>query len=356
MTEPSLHSHAVTVSVYSAPEGPNSRFSDLSKRILSWQASKETFRYLNPANTGPWMKESTTADGQTQMLDDYETFKASLITIEEDVRIYSIDGHGIKLVLKESYALVQDEIRRLRLMLEDPPRSQEASQLLAANPYAIRALPEDFLPFIDELPDSSYFTRFLLLDDQNVEDFWVRQVKKNYNSGFISSAAVEGNGDLLFFKREIEEYLRTDLFHEWNHRLASQFTDVEWMFQKAVLLEGKSEDWYVPSAYALTDFAEHWAVYGERMIASPTQLFEEVWRKSPLRAVIWMRAFRKMLNSRPTRSSTIQAELMQRCKEVEELALPNARSYATRFLEWQGTLPKGVASPAVLAKELLAYL
>ncbi len=332
------------------------RFSDLSKRLTKFERSKQTFYKFNPEKPGPWVKETKSADGTLSTVDDYDSFKASLLAVEEEVRIYSIEGHDIKLVLKESYAKIQDEIRRLRQMLDEPDTRAEAEKLLAEHPYGKRALPEDFLQSIDELIDSSYFTRFLLLDESNTEDLWVRQVKKDYNSNFISSAAVEENGDVLFFKRDVEEYIRTDLFHEWNHRLAARCKSVEWMFQKAVLLEGKKAFWYIPSQYALTDFGEHWAVYGERMIASDEQVFEDVRKRSPVRAVIWMRALRQALESSPRRKSSIEEQLKRRCLETETLALQDARDFVSFYLDWQGPLPANVASPSELAKDLFEYL
>ena len=87
---------------------------------------------------------------------------------EEDVRIYSIEGHDVKFVLKEQYAQIQDELRQLRLDQEDPSRSKLANKLLAEHPYAQRALPEDFFSALDALPDSRYFSRFLLAAESNV--------------------------------------------------------------------------------------------------------------------------------------------------------------------------------------------
>jgi len=339
------------------------RFAELCKRVLGFERSKEIFYHPNPDKPGPWLKSKINKSGKKVFEDDYGSFRDSLLAVEEAVRIYTLEGHSTKIVIKESYAKILDEVRRLRVELDDDSLSAVARKQLDAHPFAQRALPEDFIPSMDALPHSDYFKRFVLQNENNVEDQWVRQKKSNYNRDFISSAAVDPNGDLLFFKRDVEPvYLRTDLFHEWAHRLAAQYRNAETAFFNAVLLEQRVDGWYFPSPYALTDKGEHWAVYGECMLAPADEAapqgalrenrkyFHEVCEASPLRAVIWMRTLHTLLKSGALRRGTMHRELVWRCMRTEKFYLQRAVEFAESYLTSED--PKAVEQ----AKAVLDYL
>jgi hypothetical protein len=339
------------------------RFAELCSRVLGYERSKQVFYQPNPDKPGPWLKSKIDETGTQVFVDDYLSFRDSLLAVEEDVRIYAIEGHSTRIVVKETYAQILDELRRLRLELDDTSLSAEARKKLDAHPFGKRALPEDFVPSMDALPHSQYFQRFVLQNEDNVEDQWVRQKKSGYNRDFISSAAVDPNGDLLFFNRNVEPvYLRTDLFHEWAHRLAAQYRKSETAFFNAVLLEQRAKGWYFPSPYALTDKGEHWAVYGECMLAPANELapqgalpenrkyFHEVCEASPLRAVIWMRTLHTLLKSAELRRGTMHRELLWRCIYTEKLYLKRAIELAESFLTSDD--PKAVEQ----AQAVLDYL
>ncbi|MBX9690199.1 MAG: hypothetical protein K2X27_26035 [Candidatus Obscuribacterales bacterium] len=319
-------------------------FSDLGKRLLGFERSKQSFKYFNPEKPGPWLRKKNDADGKVSFEDDYDAFKASLLEVEENVRIYSIEGHKTKIILKESYAAQLDEVRILRLELEDDRSRPNAAARLKNHAFGACALPEDLLLELDTLPDSSYFERIYILWENNVEDYWVRQKKKNYNADFLSSAAVEPNGDLLFFKRLLEkDYLRSDLVHEWAHRLAAKHQDADEAFRMAILLEQRQPGWYFPSSYALTDFAEHFAVYGECYLSpdnTPAPLgskpeFRKLWQDlpglSPLRALVYSRAMRRVLQSELHRKSSMHEDLLKRCLATESLCVPLAQKLLESF-------------------------
>lgn len=327
MTSESSLPMSACASLSFAPKGADSgvRRSSLN---LNYEKAQENFRVFNPEKPGPWVVQKQEGD-KLIAVDDYDTFLKSLRVVEEAVRIYSVNGHNVKFVLKESYALAQDELRELRRQLEDESTNEEAAKKLAEHPYRERALPEDILPFIDQVVDSSYFGKIYLLDERNVHDLWVRQVKKDYNANFISSASVDGD-DLNLYRREIEEYLGVDIFHEWAHRLEARYDAESKAFRAAILLEQRHQGWYYPSAYALTAMDEHWAVYGERMLADQS-VFQETIAKSAPRAVVWMRALKKALlaNSKP---GVLHAQLLQRCDETERLYLAKAKEIVSAFL------------------------
>lgn len=319
-----------------------SRTESLVKRLLSYESAVETFLLPNPESPGPWKDEAE--------------FYESLLRVETPVRYYKVEGQSFKIIVKESYALLLDEVRKLKEDSRSTCQTEKETALaaLAENELANRALPEDVLLYVSELPDAGYLSNVYLLNDANVADLWVRQIRKDYNPDFISSAAAKPNGDLLLFKRDIEDYLRTDIYHEWCHWLDHRCPDLEALFRKAILLEQRHKDWYVPSRYALTSFAEHWAVFGERMLACDQSVFQEAAKKAPLRTLVWMRALAASLAKAPV-ACTRKDELLKRCTEARSLALGPAQEYLRSLLpelSSAGAEERGLAESLASVAEL----
>lgn len=311
----------------------SSAFAALGARLTGFTRRTETYYLSNPDRTGPWK--------------DYAEFRACLIKEEREVRVYDVAGHTIKFVIDEEFARDIDYIRNLRLQLEDPACRDEAARKLDEHPLGKRALPEDFLQYIDRLADSSYFKDFWLLNYANPEDAWQAQV---YKTDFKSSAAADANGDIISFARDIDEFLCSDIIHEWCHHLEAHHEVEKKAFRTAILLEQRVNGWYVPSSYALRTFGEHWAVYGEKsMLVTDATVFENVYLRSAPRAVAFMRAFKKTVLA-AGQNSSINAELLARCELVERLATPAARSFVEGFLTHED------ADAVRQAKEYLAFL
>jgi hypothetical protein len=235
---------------------------------------------------------------------DYADFKRrALCSAETAVRIYEIDGHATRVVVPEAYATSLDQVRSLRLRaaqscldhedkLCDSISVDEARATLSQHPLRSRVLPEELAVYLDEVPDSRYFRRLFLLDQENPEDRWTRQ---EYSSPFfVSAMATEPNGDVLLFRTERNEFLRTNIFHEWTHGLQKQASAAYQAFTEAVELGWRQ---YVPRPYALRSYAEHWAVVGEELLHVDAQRFLEVANKAPIRTVIWMLALEDSLNA-----------------------------------------------------------
>ena len=295
----------------------DSPLAQLSKRLTGFICRKETFFLSNPDKTGPWS--------------NYAEFRASLIKEIRDVRVYNVEGHDIKFVIDETFAKQLDEVRLLRLELHVPEKSKSAREQLAAHPHGQRALPEDFLQHIDELPDSSYFKDFWLLDYANPEDAWQAQVYSSPN--FKSSAAADASGDVISFARDVDDFLRLDIFHEWCHHLEGHYERESKSFRATIMLEQRVPGWFAPSSYALRTFGEHWAVYGEKcMLEASADIFNEKLLVSAPRAVFFMRALKKCLTA-ARRKSLVLDELLARCAKTEESALPTAREFAKAFLK-----------------------
>jgi len=233
---------------------------------------------------------------------NYDDFKAhGLKQVARSVRVYS--GHGLptKIIVPEDYAARLDEVRTLRLRGSEssicqPPADnsetvsvEDARCRLAQHDLRNRLLPEELLPLLDELPDSSYFSALFLLDEANPEDIWVRQ---DYNSGFVSAMATLADGRSMLFRSERNEFLRPNLLHEWSHRLQHHCQEESTAFSDALELEWRQ---YVPNTYALRSYGEHWAVIGEELTNSSAQRFLTLAQKAPLRTIVWLTALGKSL-------------------------------------------------------------
>lgn len=293
---------------------------ELSTRLKKYEAARHVFKILNPASTG--LRFDSRADFEAK----------GWLEQERNVRIYSVEGHKLTIMLCEEYALKLDEIRSLRLALAEHGRESQAgievAQKLDTHAYGKKALLEDLLVHIDELPDSSYLNRVIMLDERNVEDVWLSQT---YLTDFISSAAVEPNGDLLLFKRETDGFLRDDLFHEWGHRLEKHFSDQSELFELAIALEATQNDAYQLSHYAGRNNSEHWAVAVEHFLGENVERFVAFLEKAPVRAAITAGTVKKALAGESADESKQRVIFLQRVSYAESISLPKAR----KFLESQ---------------------
>lgn len=304
--------------------------SELGQRLLPYKSAKESFYVAVPDAEKPFA--------------DYSDFCQRGIKKEEKaIRIYGLQGHEVQLVIPETYAAILDDIRSLRLQAENGDR--EAESKLAGHEFGLRALPEDFLEALDASPDSRFFKRLLVLNESNVEDIWIRQT---YSETYVSSAAVEQNGDILFFRRDRDNYILTDLMHEWSHGLRDRMGANATVFDDAVLLEGNL---WIPSNYALRSFAEHFAVLGEHLLSPDALRFANAVAQAPARCAVIALACKEFLEAADLpRRSSYHSELTCRVKHILQQCLPAARALTEKNLENQDP---GIKAQA---ERLSAYL
>ena len=126
--------------------------------------------------------------------------------------------------MPETYAVTLDKIRECRLELGDRPLDEydEITRRTLGEEHwmGCRALPEDFLQAIDLLPTAYCALRSItLLDINNPQDLW-----RGFRDGdyFCSQATHDGCGHVTFFKKAADQYLITDVLHEWAHSLRSE--------------------------------------------------------------------------------------------------------------------------------------
>lgn len=235
---------------------------------------------------------------------DYASFKRDgLVTKNEQCHVYTLKGHEhLRVVVPLEYSNQLHEVRQLRLAAAGESVTQtdgsvitqeQAKAKLDAHKLKDRVMPEELVQYLDELPDSRYFQRIVLSGDANPEDVWVRQ----RDPKAASSMATDGSKNLLMFQSRHSSHLRSDIGHEWVHRLADAAPAEFEAFMDACDLEYRG--WgYLPAhrTYALLNYDEHWAVTGEELLRTDRNRFISVAQRAPLRTMVLLNGVSDALN------------------------------------------------------------
>lgn len=245
---------------------------------------------------------------------------------ERQVRVYGVQGHAIKIIVPEDYAQKLDKLRNLRLSSSSadiPPLLQSvASSALCSHPFSHRLLPEELIPYLDELP-TRLIKEIVLLDTQRPEDVWF---------GVVAPSKAESGGCITFFRPARDSNIRDILGHEWAHLL--HFDQPQWLkpFRAALELEGKG----LSAHYcALSDECEHFAVfYGEELLNLSGPRFFRAAHEAPLRSAIWAQAMAQALHSvAPGQRSHYHEEFLKRVQYIKDVILPVARTILSQYLQ-----------------------
>jgi hypothetical protein len=250
---------------------------EMSKRILGYVTEKQTYGQLK-------------ALIPSKLPEDEKGFIESCMEeVEFDARVYSLEGHTTRVIVPEEYAQKLDIVRQRRLGLIDLLPEDMVG-------YLNRVLPEDILAILDELPNRSYVGEISLVDWLNPRDLWIRALRKSET--FTSAASTTPDGQVLLYRFDISEFLRTTIFHEWNHVLEARFySEVASPWDAATNME-----WFVwvNRDYAKVSPEEHWAVFGEAILQKDGSLFADVVNKlGPMRTMVWATALGKALDAVP---------------------------------------------------------
>ncbi len=343
---------ALTIKPFEIP-----RIKDVQHRLTSVEVKPETFKVYDPEVKGPW-KDST----------DFTA--AALKPSEQDFRIYKVDGGKTEIAIPESYARQLDEVRALRIKAEQPSilddlppgnhlavqqmvksqnvdlfrsyfNEQEAQQILpilwariklGEHPMGNRALPEDFVSLMDELPTRNDINRLNIWDTRSPYDPWFSQ-EHSIPDFKAAATASESEGRVDFFQTNrsdnahspFREIVRGTMFHEHSHLVPpnGQF------YEQASLLE---KDGFYSTKYSKTNNVERWAEDRAKAFLHPdTDKFLEFAQEAPIRSVVIADQLRKQLEKvPPSQQTSVYAEQMwQRIKFTEQQVLP----YAQRELE-----------------------
>lgn len=308
-----------------APRAPT--MADLCARMGDFYVSaKHTFQLPKAGLKAPYPEKE--ADFLAQCLE----------TVEVDVRIYNIDTHKVQIVVPEAYAKKLDQVRKLRTDAEQSPvcyvghvpvtsAVDDAQSQLSKHEYRNRMVQEDVVALLDELPDASYFTKVYLLDWVNPQDLWLRQLYKS--DTFVSAASTNKQCEVHFYKTENNQFVRTNMFHEWSHQFRDDHFEPDELdaFDDSLEMEWRV---YVPDNYALKSYGEHFAVLSQELLHVDGKRFMEAARNAPMRTCVWMQAFKRMLNALPAdRRSIYHEQFVARYHWVEQ----NVQSIALDLLQ-----------------------
>ena len=244
-----------------------------------------------------------------------------------DARVYKLANTEI--VVPESFARQQDAIRRYRTAIDGKPveeHSAIAQRVLGKNAdLANRALPEDFLPALQRLPNEGLIKRLTLLNSSNPEDVWHQ--RSTGNPEFKSLATSTKDGEITFFRADKTTWLGADLAHEWSHILRDQSPVQAALYDAATRLEG---DKYSRRPYADTKADESWAVHlGEDFLHPDHDMFVAFTQNAPLRAAVFAEALKPVLEKSTSPSRSMY---LDRLAQVHNNVLPTVRSQLSAIM------------------------
>lgn len=329
------------------------------------------------------------------------------------VQVMQVDGHSARIILPQEYAVRLDEIRQLRLIAEKPSpfdqldfgvRSRIGKSLaegdatvlapymtpkeisetipvmqarfkLQEHPLSNRALPEDYIPILDALPNPGLIKEIVLHDHPNYSDFYKKIVYED--PGFKAAAVVGRDGQVSYFEPRRGQQNVINTFHEWSHLTKWSSPEFSRLFDMAARVDliepnvqhKKSrqqrandpqadhdyiiEDGpYYPNEHSSRNNDENWAVNkGEELMgADPTGLFILA-EKAPVRALILKAALEQSFKAgRASKSSAESAngvfdpQLRERIAYIDKAARPLAEAALRSRLRSGTTDEKGYAA------------
>ncbi len=317
------------------PEDIAPHLEQLAKRLTGYNHADEVhYRRVNYAE-GTWTS-----------LEQFS--RQTTAPVNRRVRIYDVEGHSAKIAVPEEYAAALDQVRLLRIRaneqeniyIKGPDHARavyEAREALSKHPLANRALPEDFIPMLDNLPNRTLVRRLLILNEANPQDPWFAQI---FNKpGFKSAASACESGEIAFFAKSRDSLLYEQGFHEWAHLVANRCSEEVKLFQLAASLERNG--WYSRD-YARcrhpgekVPVIENWAVHlGEEMLVpTPDNLFVLA-REAPVRAAVLGRALVRSTVAVPAEMRSEQHSIyMRRIEYLQKEVLPVARRVLLEHLQ-----------------------
>ncbi len=240
---------------------------------------------------------------------------------------------GVRIVVPERYAQILDKVREYRQACERNPdgdHAQLAKDILGEHTdYATRALPEDFLPALERIPDRNK-VRLILTDWSNPEDVINRKL---FNDPFFCSTAVaEPNGDITFFQRSVDNYISFDTTHEFGHvwwyqlqaSTQRQHQLLPYLFDLAYKAEPQMADHGRKRAGHVE---EAWCISLEDMLGQDKASFERILQAQPVKSAVLGRALREklLIAEQSGTQSNLHDVWVERARQMEA-QLPRAQA------------------------------
>lgn len=251
--------------------------------------------------------------------------------VETPVRVYPVEGHKTVIVVPEEYARGLDRVRAVRLRAErgDSAVSGQVPDITLLN----RALPEDFIPLLDRLPDSSIVKRVVLRNDVNPADYLHRL--ESGNPTFVSDATATPRGDMTFYRYNLTPNLAVDGKHEWSHIVKYNRGLEGRLFELAEQLEKFG---YHSRGRALVNSDENFAVHlGEDVLGHNPAKIKQLVEEAPIRTLIMGRALARTLELVPGERRSVPGyeHAQQRLQMLEQ------QNYQQRGIEQLNRIATG---------------
>jgi HEAT repeat protein len=288
---------------------------------------------------------------------DYKDFSRRAVKeVTVPLREYEVAGHSTRILVGEEYARQLDQVRQLRQRVDSLESSGKSmsQQLelirlrdeLTRHRFGTRALPEDFIAYLDQLPDRRLVRRLIIVDGHSAEDAWMKQA---YKPDFTAAATASPDGDVIFYSPHRHAPLREQLFHEWAHLVKFKFGNEGQLFNIAADLE---KGGHFSSDYAKFSDHENFAVHmGEDMLHWDADTFALITDQAPLRSVIFGRALARTFSGLPSWARSVHhKQLNARLAYLNNAVLPKAQELLVNKVN------NGDANTRKLALQLLGPL
>ncbi|CAN5737153.1 hypothetical protein BH10CYA1_BH10CYA1_34360 [soil metagenome] len=279
-------------------------FAETARRITGYESTSEPLVVSKPG--APTTFES-----------DADFLRNGVERVDTPVRVYSVEGQGTKIIVPETYALQLDAVRQFRLGLEGTPQVGDAP----LNPsYLNRALPEDFIPHLDALPNKGLMEKLYLMDTGNPMDPVHQAATGN---PLFESQASNTNESVTFYRKNVDRFIGDELRHEWSHQARNQMPTESSAFDLAAQHEGKN---FIPRERALDAPEEYWSVLlGEELLNPSSTRFLELTRQIPLQSVFLANGLSRTMAEAPAESGAgkVSADQLQgRIRYLQDVIKP----------------------------------
>lgn len=289
------------------------------------------------------------------------------------LRVYEVMGRDTKITVPETYARQLDEVRTLRRDVElaqSETARAEATRKLEEHPLKDRALPEDIVQMLEQLPQSDLITRIELQGEPGLTDLHSRY--KYNDPNFVAAARVGEDGHITLLQAEMNTALTTYVTHELTHltrwsnkvnsRLFDQASSVDLVelntnhaeTRLARRIEPRADDVegqsiYHPSEHASRNLDEGWAVAkGEELMHPDADHMSFYARKAPVRALVLSKAMADGANHAIAHGdSPMSRIILERARVLDNGVRPTALSIL------QERLVNGSAQQRVDAADLI---
>ncbi|MBC7996983.1 MAG: HEAT repeat domain-containing protein [Leptolyngbya sp.] len=298
---------------------------------------------------------------------------------KERAVVFKVEGINTKIIVPEASEKLHNEIRRLRHLAEiDAPsfdnldgavrielqqhamagnikpllarfgiKAETIAQIIRArvelntNPLYRRALPEDFIPALKELPNPNLVKELVLLEEPSFADKYHRKADDGAKRT-AAAATASDDGKITFFETNntlpkgstSKGVIREFLSHEWAHLLKHKYAQHSSLFNEAA----EFETGFYAREYAKRQYPDHpslkhhenFAVHlGENLMMPDADSFFTTANHAPIRTTIMAKA---MLESMlPGKEVVVHpADFTARIAKIPE-TMPNREKIVARL-------------------------